>query len=61
MCLVLLSTVLTLGFWYKGMKFKTKNHYVSKLHMYSVATESFIFWSFLIQLRVMVFMVMFIM
>lgn len=62
MFLALISTALTLGFWYKATEFKTKHHYVSKLHVYSVATESFfIFWSFLVQLSVMVPMAMFIM
>lgn len=62
MTLVLISIALTLGFWYKVTEFKAKHHYVSKMHMYSVATESFfIFWGFVILLSVMVPMAMFIM
>ncbi|XP_019512724.1 PREDICTED: phospholipid-transporting ATPase IK [Hipposideros armiger] len=61
MSLVLISTALTLGFWYKVTEFKAKHHYVSKIHVYSVATESFfVFWGFLILLSVMVPMAMFI-
>nr|XP_019599505.1 PREDICTED: phospholipid-transporting ATPase IK isoform X2 [Rhinolophus sinicus] len=61
MTLVLISIALTLGFWYKVTEFKAKHHYVSKMHMYSVATESFfIFWGFVILLSVMVPMAMFI-
>uniref|UniRef100_A0A671F2A2 Phospholipid-transporting ATPase n=1 Tax=Rhinolophus ferrumequinum TaxID=59479 RepID=A0A671F2A2_RHIFE len=61
MTLVLISIALTLGFWYKVTEFKAKHHYVSKMHVYSVATESFfIFWGFVILLSVMVPMAMFI-
>ncbi|XP_016065163.1 PREDICTED: phospholipid-transporting ATPase IK [Miniopterus natalensis] len=61
MCLVLISTALTLGFWDKVKEFKAKHHYVSENLMYSVTTESFFtFWSFLILLSAMVPMAMFI-
>lgn len=53
---------MTFGFWHKVKEFKANHHYVSAMHMHSVAMEAFfIFWSFLILLSVLVPMAMFIM
>uniref|UniRef100_A0A4W2EWK7 Phospholipid-transporting ATPase n=1 Tax=Bos indicus x Bos taurus TaxID=30522 RepID=A0A4W2EWK7_BOBOX len=60
--MVVVSAVLTFGFWHKVKEFKANHHYVSAVHMRSVAMEAFfIFWGFLILLSVLVPMAMFIM
>ncbi|XP_061279429.1 phospholipid-transporting ATPase IK isoform X3 [Bos javanicus] len=59
--MVVVSAVLTFGFWHKVKEFKANHHYVSAVHMRSVAMEAFfIFWGFLILLSVLVPMAMFI-
>ncbi|XP_060272469.1 phospholipid-transporting ATPase IK isoform X20 [Ovis aries] len=59
---VVISAAMTFGFWHKVKEFKANHHYVSAMHMHSVAMEAFfIFWSFLILLSVLVPMAMFIM
>ncbi|XP_060272470.1 phospholipid-transporting ATPase IK isoform X21 [Ovis aries] len=58
---VVISAAMTFGFWHKVKEFKANHHYVSAMHMHSVAMEAFfIFWSFLILLSVLVPMAMFI-
>ncbi|XP_055968968.1 phospholipid-transporting ATPase IK [Sorex fumeus] len=58
--LVLVSGLLTLGFYRMVHEFKEKHFYLSRLHRYSVAAECFLFfWAFLILLSVMVPMAMF--
>ncbi|XP_025148507.2 LOW QUALITY PROTEIN: phospholipid-transporting ATPase IK [Bubalus bubalis] len=60
--MLVVSAVLTFGFWHKVKEFKANHHYVSAVHMRSVAMEAFfIFWGFLILLSVLVPMAMFIM
>ncbi|XP_031205759.1 phospholipid-transporting ATPase IK isoform X3 [Mastomys coucha] len=59
--LVIMSTLLTLGFTFMVKEFKAKHHYMSSTQKHSEAMESFfIFWGFLILLSVMVPMAMFI-
>ncbi|XP_054980679.1 phospholipid-transporting ATPase IK [Sorex araneus] len=58
--LVLISGLLTFGFYRMVHEFKEKHLYLSRLHPYSVAAECFLFfWAFLILLSVMVPMAMF--
>ncbi|XP_060037905.1 phospholipid-transporting ATPase IK isoform X2 [Erinaceus europaeus] len=60
--LVLVSLLLTVGFWDKVREVKAKHHYLWASHPRSAEAESFLlFWGFLILLSVMVPMAMFIM
>ncbi|XP_049643871.1 phospholipid-transporting ATPase IK [Suncus etruscus] len=58
--MVFISGLLTYGFHQKVLQFKEKHFYLSRIHPYSVASESFIFfWAFLILLSVVIPMSMF--
>ena len=60
--MVVVSMVLTFGFWHKVKEFKAHHYYVSAVHTHSVAVEAFfIFWGFLILLSVLVPLAMFVM
>ncbi|KAM5237873.1 phospholipid-transporting ATPase IK [Ctenodactylus gundi] len=62
LALVVLSLVLTVGFWLKVVEFQEKHYYLLHQHRHSTLMESFFtFWGFLILLSVMVPMAMFIM
>ncbi|XP_023393872.1 phospholipid-transporting ATPase IK [Pteropus vampyrus] len=59
--LMLLSSILTLFFWYTMPELKGKHHYTGEKHVHSLATETIlIFWAFLILFSVMVPMAMFV-
>ncbi|ELK19322.1 Putative phospholipid-transporting ATPase IK [Pteropus alecto] len=59
--LMLLSSILTLFFWYTMPELKGKHHYTGEKRVYSLATETIlIFWAFLILFSVMVPMAMFV-
>lgn len=60
--LVVVSLMLTLGFWLMAHEFKDKHHYLPTEHSRGLFMESFLtFWAFLILLSVMLPLAMFIM
>lgn len=61
LALMLLSSALTLSFWYTMSDLKSEYHYRGAKHKYSLAIETFlVFWAFLVLLSVMVPMAMFV-